>query len=109
LIMGRLRAAVPSAPAGRTLVDAVISLIVEVMLGKFCVYISDGTARTPECRPSAPPRCTGDSSGGPKARCGSWHVAQAIMPEADKEASKNSARPTAVIAAAEGGLSKVLE
>jgi hypothetical protein len=74
----------------------------------FCVYINEGTARTPGRRPSLPPRCTGKSFGGPNACFGSWQVAQASLPEADKEASKNNARPTFVIAAAEGAFPKEL-
>ena len=72
----------------------------------FCAYMSEGTARTPKRRPSLPPRCTGDSFGGPNARIGSWHVAQASLPDADKDASKNSARPISVMAAAEGVFAK---
>jgi hypothetical protein len=72
------------------------------------MYINDGTARTPGLRPSLPPRCTGESFGGPKARRGSWQVAHAVLPEADKAASKNSARPISVIVEADGIFSKVL-
>jgi hypothetical protein len=62
----------------------------------------------PRRRPSLPPRCTGESFGGPNARPGSWQLMHATWPEADKDASKNSARPMPVIAAAEGILSKLL-
>jgi hypothetical protein len=74
----------------------------------FWVYLNEGTARTPRRRPSLPPRCTGNSFGGPNARRGSWQVRQATWPEADKDASKNSARPISVSAAAEGIFSKLL-
>jgi hypothetical protein len=74
----------------------------------FCAYINEGTARTPKRRPSLPPRCTGETFGGPKARAGSWQPAHAIVPDSDNDLSKNSARPISVIAAAEGTFSKVL-
>jgi hypothetical protein len=37
--------------------------------------------------------------GGPYARCGSWQVAQASLPDADKEGSKNIFRPSSAMVA----------
>jgi hypothetical protein len=45
--------------------------------------------------------------GGPKARLGSWQLAHANFPDADKEASKKSARPMAVISETDGGFAKL--
>jgi hypothetical protein len=73
------------------------------MSGRRPVYIKEGTARTPVRRLSAPPRCTGNRLGGPKAEVGSWQPAQDNLPEADKDLSKNNCRPTATMAAADGG------
>jgi hypothetical protein len=45
--------------------------------------------------------------GGPNARLGSWQLAQEILPDADKDLSKNNCRPTAAMAAADGGFANV--
>ncbi len=75
--------------------------------GIFWVYIKEGTARTPARRPSPPPDCTGKSLGGPNARLGSWQLAHEILPDADKDLSKNNCRPTTAMAAADGGFANV--
>jgi hypothetical protein len=70
--------------------------------------MSEGTARTPKRLPSLPARCTDKPFGGPKARFGSWQEAQATLPDADSAGSKNSRRPAAASAAAEGLVEKLL-
>jgi hypothetical protein len=53
----------------------------------------------PARRRSDPPGCTGNEFAGENPNAGSWHVAQAIRPDADSAGSKNSFRPSSTIAA----------
>jgi acid phosphatase len=70
--------------------------------GVSCAYLRDGTARTPAEVPAIPASWTALPFGGPQSCRGSWHVAQAVRPDADSVVSKNSLRPSAVRVAALG-------
>jgi hypothetical protein len=70
-----------------------------VNCGVACKYLSDGTARIPDCWRSFPPSCTDSELGGPNASSGLWQDAQDTLPEAESEGSRNILRPIAVSAA----------
>jgi hypothetical protein len=69
----------------------------------------EGTALTPGRVRSRPPNSTAPVWGDANACAGSWQLAHASDPEADRPGSKKSARPMAVSAAAEGVLSNEFE
>ena len=99
-------ASIPGATAGRSLIDAVVALIVEVMLGEgrdiLAVHQRGHGAharRGGHRRRRAAPV---DRSAARSACFGSWQAAQDIFPEADSEGSKNNARPSVGQAAAVG-------
>ena len=86
--MSRLRAAIPSPPARRPLVDAIVVLIVDRVFveRRDVLRIHQRKNRAhPGNRGHQAAALYRQTSGGPNARAGSWQVPHAILPDADSE------------------------
>ena len=113
LLVRGLRAAIPTSAAGRSLIDAVVILIVEVVFGerRNVLRIHQRRNRTHAgMMPIDSAALHRQLVARSERRCRIVAArAHAILPDADKELSKNNARPTSVNAAADGTFSKEFE
>jgi hypothetical protein len=89
-------------PAG--LVDAVVAIVVEEMLGEgrhVVQVLEEGAARCPGTSPPGPGRLNRGRVGGPYAWSGSWQLAHEVAPEAERRIGEERA-PGRVMAATVG-------